>query len=785
MRIFSIIQWHHFAYMMISVALLGFGASGAFLSLTFHRLSKNFPVAYVVNGLFIAVFMLVGVLLAQHVPFNPLEILWDYHQWLWLLVLNLLLFFPFFFAANCIGLALCRFTGSIHRIYGVNLVGAGGGALGIILLLFIFAPMDAVKFLGAVAVIASAVSWIGLRGQPRWLGTVLILIAVLLPIGLPERWMEITPIQYKGLSQALQVIGADSIDERSSPLGLVTLVESPIIPFRHAPGLSLNNQSEPPPQLGLFTDGDSLSVITRYNGETDQLAYLDFLPSALPYHLLDTPRVLILGAGGGADVLQALYHDAREIDAVELNPDIVDLVQNAYADFAGGLYNLDPVHVHVAEARGYVAKSDRHFDLIQVALLDAFNASSAGLYALSESYLYTVEAVQTYLQRLKPEGMLAITRWVKLPPRDGAKLFATIVTALEQMDVNDPEDRIVWIRGWKTSTLLVKNGIFTNEEIGIMRAFCDSRWFDVAYYPGMQAQEANQYNILDQAFFFEAASNLLGDERDSFIERYKFDITPTTDDKPYFFKFFKWAILPEILALRGRGGLSMLELGYLVLIATLLQAVLASFVLILLPLVVRRRHEVVEDVKWQQSGRVSLYFFAVGLAFLFIEIAFIQKFILFLSHPLYAVSVVLAGFLFFAGLGSIFAGKRSHGVGNQSVLWPIGGISLVALSYLVVLPGIFVWLMPMADAAKVAISLLLIAPLAFCMGMPFPMGLLRVANVAPAMIPWAWGINGCASVISAVLATVLAIQFGFMTVILLALCLYGVAAISCPRPASA
>ncbi len=780
MRLFSIIQWHHFAYMMISVALLGFGASGTFLSLTIRRLLRGFHLVYSINGLCFALSMVAGVLLAKEVPFNPLEILWDYGQWTRLLEIYLLLCLPFFFAANCIGLALSHFTDYIHRVYASDLLGAGGGALGIILLLYVLSPINGLKCLAVLAVAASAVSWLRLRGRPQWLVGMLAVIAVLLPFVLPGQWMAVMPNDYKGLSQALQVIGTHVIEQRSSPLGLITLVESPVIPFRHVPGLSLNTKTEPPPQLGIFTDGDALSVITQFNGDRSRLAYLDYVPSALPYHLIHEPRVLILGAGGGADVLQALYHGARQIDAVELNPDVIDLVQQDYATFAGGIYNHGPIRIHTAEARGYVAKTNYQFDLIQVALLDAFNASAAGLYALNESYLYTVEAIQAYLQLLNSEGMLAITRWVKLPPRDGAKLFATVVTALRQMGVDHPENQIMWIRGWQTSTLLVKNGLFSAKDIGIMRSFCDTRWFDVAYYPGMHVEEANQHNILDRNYFFEAASNLLSTARNKFIHAYKFDIAPATDDKPYFFKFFKWASLPELVALRGRGGLSMLELGYLVLVATLVQALLAGLVLILLPLIVVKRSGMISDGGWQQSGRVSLYFFAVGLAFLFIEIAFIQRFILFLSHPLYAISVVLTGFLIFAGLGSMFAGKHTLDSSIAGVLWPIGGIGLVALIYLIALPNLFVLFMPLPDVAKIAIALLLIAPLAFCMGMPFPMGLSRIAIVAPTMIPWAWGINGCASVISAVLATVLAIQYGFTMVIVLALCLYGMAAISYP-----
>ena len=182
------------------------------------------------------------------------------------------------------------------------------------------------------------------------------------------------------------------------------MVENARVPLRHAPGLSLNATMEPPPQLAVFTDGDGLSALTRYDGRREPLAYLDFMTSALPYHLLREPRVLVLGAGAGADVLQAIYHGARGIDAVELNPQVVDLVQRRFADFSGTPYGAAGVRMHIGEARGFVAAHGDRWDLIQVALLDAFGASSAGLYALSESYLYTVEALQEYLRAPRAGG---------------------------------------------------------------------------------------------------------------------------------------------------------------------------------------------------------------------------------------------------------------------------------------------------------------------------------------------------------------------------------------------
>jgi hypothetical protein len=812
MRLFSIILWHHFAYMMISVALLGYGAAGAMVALAQRWLAPRFAAVFAGGAILFGVSAVASFALAQRVAFNPLEILWDPQQPLRLLLIYLLLFVPFFCAATSVCLTFTRFNDQIPRIYSFDIVGAGSGSLAIIVALFALAPLDALRLLGGVGLAAAALACIECRWHRHWLPVLLLGAAAILPASLPRDWIALRPSEYKELSQTLRIKDAHVIAESSSPLGLITVVESPLIPFRHAPGLSLNATMEPPPQLGVFTDGDGLSALNRYDGQREPLSYLDYLTSALPYHLLEHPRVLVLGSGAGADVLQALYHQASAIDAVELNPQVIDAVQGRFADFSGKPYSAPNVRVFTGEARSFIAGRGERYDLIQVALLDSFSASSAGLYALSESYLYTVQAFQDYLRHLNPGGMLAITRWVTLPPRDILKLFATGMVAMEGAGVAQPSRRLVLIRGWKTTTLLVKNGEFSGAEIVALRGFCRARSFDVGYYPGMQAAEANRYNVLEKPYFFEAAQALLSPDRDKFWARYKFDIRPTTDDKPYFFHFFKWRSLPELLALKEQGGLPLLEWGYPVLIATLLQATLAALILILFPLwMIRRRQRLAHSsppsttttilvgnatASAALSGRrVAIYFLAIGFGFMFVEIAFIQKFILFLGHPLYAVAVVLCAFLSFAGLGSRYSQRLQGGGphlpspapgsrwnrGRRSLLArAVFAISLISLLYLAILPTLFRLLISLPDPAKIAISALLVAPLAFAMGMPFPLGLGRVADSAEALVPWAWGINACASVVAAVLATVLAIHLGFTAVVVIALLLYVAAAAVCP-----
>jgi SAM-dependent methyltransferase len=782
MRLFSIVLWHHFAYMIISLALLGYGASGAVLTLAPHAAQRHFAPWFCAAAAAFGVSAIGCFLLAQRVPFNPLEVLWDPRQPVYLLAVYLLLLLPFLCAGACVCMALSAFRGMQPRIYSFDILGAGAGSLGIVALLFVLSPAEALKLIGALGCIAAAVAWIESAPPKRWPAVLPAALAGVLLL-LPAAWLAPVMSPYKELSQTLRIPGARVVLERSSPLGLVSVVESPRIPLRHAPGLSLNASVEPPPQWGVFVDGEGLNALTQFDGRRDSLSYLDQISSALPYHLLHRPRVLVLGAGAGADVLQAYDHDAREIDAVELNPQVVDLVTHRFADAAGGLY-ARIARVHVAEARGFVAASDQRYDLIQVALLDSFSASSAGLYALSENYLYTIEALQDDLRHLAPGGLLAITRWVTLPPRDALKLFAAAVAALERSGVGDPGSRLAMIRSWKTVTLLVRNGAFEPEHIAAIRAFCLARSFDLAFYAGMRPDEANRYNVVERPDLFDGATALLGPDREAFIRDYKFQIAPATDDRPHFFHFFKWGSLPELLALKEQGGLPLLEWGYPVLVATLVQATAASLLLIGLPMARVIRIGARRDGRPPPAasrGRVLVYFLAIGFGFMFIEIAFIQKFALFLSHPLRAIAVVLFAFLLFAGVGSRVAGRLQRGARpRRTLIAVVAALCVSAVLCLLLLPWLFQHGMGLPDTARILLSAGLIAPLAIFMGMPFPLGLTRVEATDARLIPWAWGINGCASVTGAVLATLLAIHIGFTAVVVAALLLYMLAAASAP-----
>jgi len=327
----------------------------------------------------------------------------------------------------------------------------------------------------------------------------------------------------------------------------------------------------------------------------------------------------------------------------------------------------------------------------------------------------------------------------------------------------------------QTSTLVIKKTAFSAEQINALRDFSQRLGFDPIYYWQMPADAANHFNQLAVPYFYQGAIALLGEQRQAFVDAYKFNIQPASDDRPFFFQYFKWSSLPEIISLLGQGGMPLLEWGYLILVATLLQALVTSLLLILLPLLALRKVQQ-QLVPARVRLAVLVYFLCLGLAFMFMEIAYMQKFILFLYHPIFAIAVVLAAFLIFAGVGSLWgqrylASARQHFAVRRAVSW----IALIGLGYLWLLQPLFAALISLPVFGKLLLSIALIAPLAFFMGMPFALGLSAAVRIDSQLLPWAWGVNGCASVISAVLAGLLAIHLGFNGVILLAVLFYGIA----------
>jgi spermidine synthase len=587
----------------------------------------------------------------------------------------------------------------------------------------------------------------------------------------------------KALPMTLAFPDARVEAEKDGPLGMLHVVGSSLI--REAPGLSLNFGLEGedakalfPEQKLLFLDGDVLGPITRFKGNKEELEYLDFTTMALPYHIRHPSTVVIIGSGGGTDVLLSLRHKAPTITALEANQQIADLLLGPFREFSGDLYDRKEVDLRAQEAREFLRSSSKAFDLISLSLLDSFGSSAGGLHSASESYLYTMEAFQLYLSRLSDSGILAVSRWLKLPPRDSLRVFATSMAALKKMGVTTrPEEHLLFITSWKTSTILVSKIPFSSEEIDRAIKFCNKRSFDLAYYAGMKGAMANRFDVLDQPYYYNGAKALISAESDSFLRRYLFDISPPTDDRPYFSHFFRWDKATALFQMLRREGLPLIDMGYIFVIATLLQALFASGLLIITPLF---------GLKWLRRSGVELkaktflatflYFGAIGLAFMFLELSLLPKFTLLLSHPIYSAATVLSSLLCFAGLGSMSV-SHFQKEGARFLWIAVAVISAWVIFDAVAGDWIFSKAMPWPLAARVALTVTLISLLAFFLGWPFPSGLRVLAKRAPGIVPWAWGINGCASVTGAVLAKCLTMSIGFRLLMFTACVLYLLAAL--------
>ena len=773
MRIFSITQWHHFAYMIISIAMLGFGSAGTVLALVSARIKgrerewlgrASAGFAFSVPACYI---------LGQRIPFETFHLTSSPLQLIDLLLLYLVLSFPFFLCAACINLALLLRPAKIGPLYGVNMVGSAAGVLFVTLLLFRFSPASLPALLSLPAVMAM---WLLLRPLAlKWKGLLAAGVAALavLSLGVPPRVSD-----YKGMSYVLQFPDSRVVARAGSPMSEVTAVASSLI--RETPGqlsgYPMDSLGPLPEQVGLFFDAGSMSVINRFDGDLSSLAFLDYVTAALPYHLVERPRTLVAGAGGGTDVLMALAHGAPEVTAVEVDPSVFPLIEEHFDAFSGGLYRRPDVRAVHAEARHFLQAARCEYDLLHISLMDAFAASASGVYALSENYMYTREALQLYLQRLSPRGILSITRWIKTPPRDTLKLFATAVEALEAEGVADPAAHLLWIRSWNTATVLAARRPWSARQLAAAEAFCETRGFDLCYAPGLSPDRANRFTILPRPLYYEAAQALLSGDRLPYYRNFLFHIRPATDDCPYFFRFFKWTAIRRLLGGMGTEWIPFVEWGYLALLATLAQGAAAAFICILAPLLAFRR----KGIRAGSALPGMLYFGCLGLAYMFVEIAFIQKIMLFLAYPIYAVAVVLFSFLFCSGLGAAWSSRRVAGKPRR-LRYCIAGLLAFLAGIAVILQIATPLLMSWPETARICAALLLPAPVAFFMGVPFPSGLGVIGSRQTPFIPWAWGVNGVLSVVAAPVAMLIAMHAGLTALVGIAAGLYLLAAILFPR----
>lgn len=713
-RIFSVSRWYHFAFMVVSIALLGFAASGSFLNL-FPKIRTNKHSPFISSVLF-SVFVVISFYLSDKIEVDPYKILLEPVLLSYITVYYVLLSLPFLFAGFVISIILSQNPQNAGVLYGFNLAGSAVGCL----LIFTFSVFGSKiivvsSLLGVLSSFFFAHTW-----NHRGITVVLLLLALL-----PGTVYQISMSPYKALPLALNYPEAEIVHTEWNTISRVDIVKSPL---RHAPGLSLKYTEPLPSQLGVTVDGDSISSLSEPG------PFAAFVPTAAAY--LHSPEEVFIINPQGIDIATALYFNST-VTVAEGNPLIITSSQQ-YST----LYDTVTV---VQDGRSFLAATDKPFDIIQISLSESIFASSVGLYGFNESYIFTKEAFQQYVTHLTDNGLLVITRWLLVPPRELPKIVSLI------LDTTDPSSMII-IRTYSTTTVFVKKTPFTTTEITDIEQFCKDKGFDLVWTPRITKDQVNIYNQFDEPYFYQLVTTQLTDTKKTQKE-YLFNIESPTDDKPFFFNFFQWGKFSQVYqSLRGKWQ-PFFEGGFMA-VFILVQAIIVSLLLIVAPL------------KKLAINRFTLFYFAcIGLAFMFVEISLIQQLILFLGHPAYAVTIVLFCMLLFSGLGSYT---------SQKISWKKGflflGVFLLCMSMglSVMIHSLLGVLFPF----KIVTILLVLAPLSFFMGIPFPSGI-RILH--PEQVPYAWCVNGCFSVCGSVLSIIVALSCGFQFVLFLGLLCYGTA----------
>ena len=750
-RLLAVAQWHHFAFMVISIAMLGFGVSGTLLSIFPSLLKRDSGMVLPITALIFSFSSLGSFLIVNAISFDQFILLWEPRQILYLAVYYLSLAVPFTASGLCVGFLLAKKAKDVGRIYFFTMVGSGAGCL----LAVCLAPLGIPHVIAYASIIGVVAAFFFCLRSSKVLSlatAILFLVSMVVFVRLPTK-INMTP--YKDLPTQLRFPQTKVLSTFWNAFSKIDVIDGPTI--RYAPGLSYQFQDTLPRQLGITWDGDGLTPITEYEETTRRVEFTDFLTSSLAYHLKEEPVVLVVGVGGGLDVLSALHHRAESVTGIEINPLFIDILAKEYGHITGKHFRAPQVRLIVDEGRTYLRRSRDCYDVVQISLLDSQTSASVGAYGLSENYIYTVEAFKEYVEHLSHDGFLSITRWLMLPPRDCLRLCTIALTALEEMGVQRPEEHVALIRSWGTSTFLLKRSPISSSDVAALRQFCQERGFDPIYFPGIEVDEVNLYNKLPEPFYYQYVSSLMNpSERSVFLADYLLDIQPTTDDRPFYHHFLKWRRLKELYRAVGERMESFVLWGDVLLVVVLGQAVLLSIVFILLPFVFMRR--LFGSVK-KTPAALLFYFLCLGFGFMFVEIVLIQKFILFLGRPVYALSVILFSMLVFSGCGSLASsrlGFRAH------VLLPL--LSFFVMAYLFSLSYLFHLFLGQILALRVLVSIILLAPLSFLLGMPFPLGIRILNKISPGSIPWAWGINSCASVVGSIAAVAIALYFGFSAV---------------------
>jgi len=758
MRLFSFMLWHHLAYLVISMALLGLGVGGTISAVFTNRIKQStYLWLSLTTDLASIITVLALVVLSRfeldtfRLNATNLAVIGLYYT---------LLALPFACAGFVLSTAFTVGVQQIGLLYSSDLLGAAAGS---ILFFFIIEPLGLPLALGlSICLLSLAGLLFAFDDSTRLALPISLLTFLVLVVFLPSASSIISPhaAPSKFFSRTLQRDSAAQVlFTRWTPIARIDFLSSTLPTNPFAP-LTI-----PPSNIRAITiDGDATTWMFRHPDvrQIPPKPPVDPLSSyQLAFMFLHQPDVLIIGPGGSNEIYSSIQMGAAHITGVELNPAILSLSTDLYADFVGHVYDLPNTQAIAAEGRSYVRQTDHTFDLIQMSGVDTWSGLSSGAYVLSENYLYTVEAFSDFLRHLSPNGILSIGRWNMTPPRESLRMVSIAWESLSELGVPDPSTQIIVFQHAdpRFVRLLVRNSPFTEPEIQDLTHALEDVHGIIYAAPGLNA--SNAYAKLIEAY-------QSGNE-EKFFNEYPYAVNPVYDDRPYFFEYYRWTRLPQDIANPTGGGSIGADrpVGITVLLALLLQSSVLTLVFMILPLKLIRKGTGFQSFPL----RTAFYFIMLGVAFMFVEVTLMQKLVLFLGHPAYSIPVVLASLLGSAALGSFLVPVIKQRMRLQaSFVLLCTGIFLLATS--AYLPYVVNTFLGISFTYRIIISVLAVSVVGIPMGTAFPLGLAAISKSHPASVAWAWAVNGASSVVGSVLVIIISMGIGFTAAILIASFLY-------------
>ena len=732
-RLFSVVLFYHYAFLAISVALLGLGAGGVLAHLQRRRLQR-----WDARGLgarlctLCSLSILIGLEVILHTQVRLQLSLGSLRSLALLYVASAI---PFFFIGILFSIVFARYPSHIPRLYGADLTGGALACIATVPLLQYIGGPNTVLFSAGTMAVAAAI-WTSERGW-RIAG-----------YGLAALFTVLIAINSSSSHPLIDVVYAKG-----------RLIDPATVEYTRWNSISrVEVKRRPDGSRRIFIDADATTVLMNVDPRNltpqDKNWLMDEVPS-----LVNTFRphgqFAIIGPGGGPDVVRAVASGSPKVTGIEINPIIVrQIMQGRYADYSHHLYELPGVDIHVSDGRSFVRSSSDSYDVLQMTLVDTWASTAAGAFALSENNLYTVQAFEEYFRHLHSDGMIAITRWEFKEPREALRVVSVAMEALHRLGVANPAQNLMVVSDGELNAdgrsvlVLAKKSAFTAEEEKVALDHLTAHPHQVLLYSPDHA--------VNNPFLQLIASN----DPVVFASHYKFNVSPVYDDAPFFFFNLK---LGQILHRSVDQGIDWkVNLGIVVLGIVLLLSIVAVLGFLILPLALGARGH-------QPRILPLLYFVAIGVGYILVEITFIQRFVLFLGHPTYALTVVVFLMLLSGGVGSLVS--RRWLPQASLVRWPLLAIAAGLLAYIFLLPAMLPALVGQNFTLKLAISGLLLVPLGFAMGMPFPAGLRALsearsaglgADTSPSdnSVEWAWAMNASASVLGSALAIILAMRFG-------------------------